>query len=120
MPTGAKANNKKGSFGALRVKAKAKSGRGQIDPGAVVEAMIDEENWKALRDAIERLPEEEQDALRDHFNEFLDEQDDLGDILFGDNDDFDSRIKFLDDDQTKKYVDELINMEVIDKDEIGL
>ena len=45
------------AFGALRVKAKAKSGRGSVDANAVVEAM--QNAWDDLKSAIQGLPEDE-------------------------------------------------------------
>ena len=42
--------------------------------------------------------EEEREALKEHFNTFIEGEDDLGDVIFGDSaEDFDSRVKFLDD-----------------------
>ena len=107
----------KSKFGAMRVKCKSKSGRGTFDAGVVVEAMM--EHWKALQSAIEEMGEEKQDELRDHFNDLIDGEPDLGDILFGEPGEFDSRVKFLADDVAKKYTDELIAQEVLDKDELG-
>ena len=46
--------------------------------------------------------------MKDHFNNFVEGEDDLGDKLFGDWEDFDSRLKYMDDDAVKKYTDELI------------
>ena len=99
-------------FGALKVKAKAKSGRGSVDASAVVDAMMT--TWDDLQNAIGNLSEEEQQQLKDHFNGFIDGEDDLGDILFGTAEDFDSRVKFLDDEVQKKYTDEIKAQEVID------
>ena len=101
-------------FGALRVKAKAKSGRGSIDANAVVEAMMTA--WDDLKSAIAGLPENEQQELRDHFNNFIEDEDDLGDILFGDADAFDSKIKFLDDEMLKQYTEEILDKQLIDRD----
>ena len=55
------------------------------------------ENWDELRQMLEEKPEDEQEAIKDHFNRLIEDEDDLGDQLFGDADDFESRIKFLDD-----------------------
>ena len=99
-------------FGALKVKAKAKSGRGSVDAKAVIDCMKDA--WDELQTAISNISEEEQQQLKDHFNGFIDGEDDLGDILFGTAEDFDSRVKFLDDEVQKKYTDEIKAQEVID------
>ena len=50
-----------------------------------------------MKSAIDRLAEEDAEELREHFNTLINDEDDLGDILFGEPDDFDSRVKFLDD-----------------------
>merc|ERR1712032_703401 len=99
-------------FSKLKVSAKVKSGRGSADATAVVEAMMDA--WDDLQEAIGKLNEEEKKQLTDHFNGFIDGEDDLGDILFGSAEDFDSRVKFLDDEVQKKYTDEIKAQEVID------
>ena len=62
------------------------------------------------------MTEEDQNALRAHFNEKIDGEDDLGDMLFGDNDEFDSKIKFLDEAVLKQFTEEIIATQVIDKD----
>ena len=72
-----------------------KNGRGCVDSAAVVDALV--EAWDDLIAAIDSLPQEEQDAIKLHFNGLIDGEDDLGDCLFGTAEDFDSRVKFLDD-----------------------
>ena len=42
----------------------------------------------------------------------------MGDILFGTADEFDSRLKFLDNEVQQEFTDELIAQEVIDKAEL--
>ena len=79
----------------LKVKAKSKSGRGEVNASAVVDAM--RESWSDLQEAIGKLDTSAQDALRAHFNELIEGEEDLGDILFGTADEFDSRVKYLDD-----------------------
>ena len=96
----------------LKVNAKVKSGRGSADAAAVVDALT--EVWDDVQAALGKLGEEETDAIREHFNKFIDGEDDLGDALFGTSEDFDSRVKFLDDEVQKKYTDELIEQGVID------
>ena len=98
-------------FSKLKVSAKVKSGRGSADATAVVEAMM--ESWDDLQEAIGKLSAEEKKEIEDHFNTFIDGEDDLGTILFGSAEDFDSRVKFLDDEVQKKYTDEIKAQEVI-------
>ena len=96
----------------LKVNAKVKSGRGSADAAAVVDALT--EVWEDVQTALNKLTQDEADAIKDHFNKFIDGEDDLGDALFGTSEDFDSRVKFLDDEVQKKYTDELVEQGVID------
>ena len=105
------------AFGKLKVKAKTKSGRGSVDPASIIDAVCS--SWKDLQNAIKTMSPEEQDELRSHFNNFIDDEGDLGDILFGSADDFESRLKFLDDDIQGEYTEELIKQEVIDGSELA-
>ena len=103
-------------FGALKVKAKAKSGRGSVDAAAIVEAVCD--CWDDLQEAIKGMSDEEQAELKKHFNDFGDDldADGLGDVLFGDDSsDFDTKVQFLSDDVQTKFTSELVRMEVIDE-----
>ena len=104
------------AFGKLKVKARCKAGRGSIDAVAVIDAVVN--TWGDLRNAIDELKPEEKDQLREHFNNLIDDETDLGEILFGTADDFESRLKFLDDEIQQQYTDELIAQEVIDKAEL--
>ena len=99
-------------FTKLKVSAKVKSGRGSADATAVVEAMMDA--WEDLQEAINKLSEEEKKEIEDHFNGFIDGEDDLGSILFGSAEDFDSRVKFLDDEVQKTYTEEIKAKEIIE------
>ena len=71
--------------------------------------------WQELQNAIGELPEEEQTAFKDHFNNVVEGEPNLGDILFGDYDSFESRIRFLDEEATEEYTQELLHQEVLDK-----
>ena len=96
----------------LKVNAKVKSGRGSQDATAVVEALMNV--WDDMQEALNGLEGEQQQEIRDHFNSFIPGEDDLGDALFGTGEDFDSRVKFLDDEVQKKYTDEIKAQEVIE------
>lgn len=37
------------------------------------------ENWDELRQMLEEKPEDEQEAIKDHFNRLIEDEDDLGD-----------------------------------------
>ena len=95
----------------LKVNAKVKSGRGSADAAAVVDAMT--EVWDDIQTSLAKLTPEESEAIKNHFNSFIEGEDDLGDCLFGTSEDFDSRVKFLEDEVQKKYTDELIAQEFI-------
>ena len=103
-------------FGKLKVKAKAKSGRGSVDAAAVIDAVMN--TWADLQKAITAMDPSDQDALKEHFNSCIDGEADLGDILFGSADEFESRLKFLDDEVQQQYTNELIAQEVIDGSEL--
>ena len=79
-------------FGHLKVKAKAKSGRGSTDAAAVEDAV--KESWEALKDALDGLSTEDEQEMKDHFNNLIegDDTEDLGDVLFGDLSDFEQKM----------------------------
>ena len=70
-----------------KVKIIVNKGRGQIDHSAVIDALV--EAWEELEDAINSLDEESQNQIRDYFNSVIEDENDLGDILFGDSESFD-------------------------------
>ena len=96
----------------LKVNAKVKSGRGSADAAAVVDALT--EVWGEVQTALSKLSDGERDDIKKHFNEYVENEDDLGDSLFGSAEDFDSRVKFLDDEVQKKFTDELVAQGIID------
>ena len=76
------------------------------DPGQILEAM--EEVWSELQGKLNGMEEGEKTELQDNFNNLIDGEDDLGDILFGaDFTSFEKRIKALDGDNQQKYTDAL-------------
>ena len=101
-----------GKFAQLKVAAKTKAGRGSADAQAVIEALKD--SWDDLAEAIKNMSGTDQESLKDHFNKFDSENDDLGDILFGSYDDFESRMTMLDTEAQNAYTNELKSQEVID------
>ena len=54
------------------------------------------------------MPEDEQNEFRNHFNSVVEGEDDLGGILIGSWETFESRIKFLDEDATDEFTEELL------------
>ena len=94
------------AFGKLKIKAKCAKGRGSIDAVSVIEAMTS--TWEELQAAISGLSQDEQKELEDHFNQLVEDESDLGTILFGTADDFNSRLNFLDEDVKQEFTDELL------------
>ena len=87
---------KRGPFKSMKVKPKAKPGRGALDAGVIFDVL--KESWDELQDALEEIGEEEQQAVKDYFNQLVDGENDLGESLFGDDyKDFEARINLLDD-----------------------
>ena len=104
------------AFGKLKVKARCKPGRGSVDASAVVEAMCN--TWEDLKAAIDSLEEEEKEQLKEHFNSLIEDENTLGDILFGSVDDFATTCEMLADDLKEEYTKELMAQEVIDQAEL--
>ena len=89
------------AFRKLKVKAKVTIGRGTIDAQVIMNALKD--HWVELQYAIADLPSDEQEEFKTHFNEVVDGEEDLGEVLFGSYDAFESRMKFLDESATEEY-----------------
>ena len=105
-------------FGHLKVKAKAKSGRGSTDAAAVEDAV--KESWDALKDALDGLSAEDEQEMKDHFNNLIegDDTEDLGDVLFGDLSDFEQKMCALNAEQKTTYFNELISSGVLDEESL--
>ncbi len=100
-------------FKKLNVKAKSKNGRGSLDAAAIEDAV--KESWDDLSEAIRNLDDDEQERLKNHFNSLAEDENDLGDILFGDQADFEARLVNLDDAVKKQYFEALVSEEVLDR-----
>ena len=64
-------------FSQLKVAAKTKAGRGTKDAEAVMDALKD--CWDDLSDKIKEMTESEKTELKNHFNNLIEDEDDLGD-----------------------------------------
>ena len=84
-----------------------KNGRGGKDKNLVIECLKD--SWDDFQEKINDMSEEHQEAYREYFNELIEEEEDLGDTLFGGKaaSDFDSRMGYLEDTPKQTFVDEL-------------
>ena len=92
-------------FGQLKVKAKAKSGRGCMDAQLIEEALIG--SWADLQEALQNNPDVK-DQVVEHFNNFNEDYDNLGDVLFGDDPDaFKSALDQLTSTEKMAYFDEI-------------
>ena len=99
-------------FGSLKVKAKAKNGRGSMDAQLIEDALVD--SWETLQDALEEQDEGVDEQIKDHFNSFMDGKE-LGTALFGDADDFKAEVATLSAADKMKFFDELFAQDIIDR-----
>ena len=51
--------------------------------------------------------------MKNHFNDLIDDKEDLGEILYGDVEAFVDKVNELNEDEKKTYVDELYRTEII-------
>ena len=101
----------KGQFACFKVKAKKNAGRGSENAAAVVEGLSSQ--WDDLQELLEEK-EDKRTELIEYFNGFIEGEDDLGNILYGDFQTFGDRVKFLDDTIADKYVDEIKRLDIIE------
>ena len=106
----------------FKLNAKAKLGRGRMEPVALIETMQDADNWQALQDAFNEMDEEDQDELREHFGNgenFGIGNDQIADALFGqdDGDTLVSVFESLNEEEKQKVVDELYNCNLLAADD---
>ena len=100
-------------FGKLKVKAKAKNGRGSLDAQLIEEALSD--SWDTLQEALQEQDDGIEQQIKEHFNNIGDE---LGDILYGDVDDFKNAVSNLSATDKMAYFEELFAQDIIDKQSI--
>ena len=96
------------------IKFKPSQGRGAGDFGLVLEAIT--EDWGSLQDALNGLSANDKTAICEHFNGLNEDYDTLGDMLFGELEDFKQVVENMNPEEQKKLVEELIEAEIIDKD----
>ena len=70
--------------------------------------------WEQWEDKIEELSKEEQEQIKTKYNSFIDGEDDLGDILFGDSIIFEVRLTQLLPADFNKYTN-AVHKEIIDE-----
>ena|ERR1712013_218157 len=79
--TGGTGEKIKGKFSFLKLRTKIDGKRGSTDPRSVIELMV--EVWNEFSMKITELDSTMQQDIKDHFNGIIEDEDDLGDILFG-------------------------------------
>ena len=67
------------------IKLKLNKGRG-LDCVSILETIT--EDWGTLQNALKALSETDQEAIKEHFNNCIDDYDEIGDTLFGELEDF--------------------------------
>ena len=97
-------------FRALKVKLSGNATRGCEDIEAIVDSVKDA--WGDLNSELHSLPAEEQDNMKKHFNELVDDKE-LGEVLFGSVEEFTDKLSDLDNDEQKMFFEELFKTEII-------
>ena len=101
---------------ALHVRPALSKGRGTVTAEAVIDAMKD--CWNDMATAIdENLSKAQQTEMLEHFNNLIEDHDELGELLFGDYDDFEAGMDMLSAEQKAKFCNELQEAEIITIDE---
>ena len=103
----------------MRIKSKAKLARGTLDDPTVILDYIPD-YWTELQEALnDPAYEDEQDAIRNYFNSLDEDDDDLGDVLFGDDPEaFTERISLLGENVKVIFAQAIIDEEIIDKEDL--
>merc|ERR1712232_163286 len=86
--------------------------RGAEDASAILDIIV--ENWDEIQELIEELDINDAKEYQDHFNSLIENEDDLGDILFGTVEDFKQRSNFLSHDDARTYTKELQRLQVVE------
>ena len=102
--------NKK-CHGVPKLKRKAPHGRGIKDAKTIMDTVMN--NWDDLVEDLQKLSDEDQNTIKEHFNSLIAGEEDLGDLLFGEMNDFKQRIEFLQEDDYDTYAKEIENEEII-------
>ena len=97
-------------FRAIKVKLTGKASRGCEDIEAIVDSVKDA--WGDLNSELHSLPADEQENMKKHFNELVDDKE-LGEILFGSVEEFTDKLSDLDNDEQKVFFEELFKTEII-------
>ena len=98
-------------FRALRRKLQnPQAKRGTTDLAVVQDCII--ESWDGLNSELNSLPTDEQENMKKHFNELVEDKD-LGELLFGSADAFHDEMCSIQDEDKKIFFDELFKTEII-------
>jgi len=111
-PTVCVDKNKK-KFKIRKTRASPRDGRGPSDdPRDIVEELV--AVWDDFLEALSEADESVQREIKDHFNNLIEGEPNLGDILFGPVGEFEDSVKILDDELVEIYINELENTEIIE------
>ena len=85
---------------------------GKIDSSELLDYLADEENWADFQEVVGELEDEEKDELQQHFTACNEDFDNVGDALWGDQDDYKMLKMFFentisDDEGRKQFVEVL-------------
>ena len=90
-----------------------KKGRGSRDAAAILDILI--EDWEEFQSGLNNLDPEDIDKIKVHFNTFIEGEDELGDMLFGSDDDFQCKFNLLSDPVQAQYTNEMLS-KILDLD----
>ena len=93
-------------------KNKSEADEDDYCPEFIVEQLMDA--WDDLQDKLSNLNEEDKTKIEEHFNNLIEYEDDLGTVLFGTADNFETRFLFLNDKSMDSYTKEIMSQNVID------
>ena len=97
---------------AMKLRDKAKPGRGRVDASPLIEALTEEEEWNAFQELLKEIPEEELKELKDYFNNLDIDTSDIGDALLDEEDpsQFKQMYDGLSDDEKELLVNEMYDV----------
>ena len=95
------------------IKCKVRLSRGDSDSRAMIKSILD--NWEEIQEQLKtNHSEEEQENIKEYFNQLFEDHTDLGDCIFGSKDEFEDKIATVDDDELKQFTSELLTHKAID------
>ena len=87
---------------------------GHPDAEFIIGRLVDA--WDDLQEKVMALNDGDKEKIEEYFNQLIEDENDLGTVLFGTAEDFDSRFRFLSSENKELYTRELVFQKVIDLD----